>query len=106
MWGVVLKDANDPPTANVMIKFLRANDNNEKLAEQQLATALEWRKKMAPLSLATTARFSRRKFDGLGYVATYNGPNAGPVVFTWNVYGAVQNIESTFGEVEEYVMRF
>jgi hypothetical protein len=104
MWGVVLKDANDPPTANVMIKFLRANNNNEESAEQQLTTALEWRKKMNPLSLATTTRFSRKKFDGLGYITTYNDPKDGPAVFTWNIYGAVKDIEGTFGDVGEYVI--
>jgi hypothetical protein len=100
MWGVTLKDSNDPPTANVLIKFLRANEGNAKLAEEQLTKALEWRKKMDPLSIADAARFSKTKFGGLGYVTTYN---ASKEVFTWNIYGAVKDINGTFGDVDEYV---
>ena len=104
MWGVTLKDASDPPTANVVIKFLRANEGDTKLAEEQLSKALEWRKKMDPLTLADKARFNRTKFGGLGYVTTYDQPNAGEGVFTWNIYGAVKDINGTFGDVDEYVL--
>lgn len=100
MWGVTLKDFNDAPTANVLIKFLRANEGDANLAEQQLSKALEWRKKMDPLSLVDKARFSKTKFGGLGYVTTYND---GKGVFTWNIYGAVKDINGTFGDVDEYV---
>lgn len=105
MWGVPLKDANDPPTANIMIKFLRANEGNVKLAEEQLTKALEWRRNMDPISLAENARFSATKFGGLGYLTTYNDTKTGKkVVFTWNIYGAVKKVDSTFGDIEEYVM--
>lgn len=105
MWGVALKDASDPPTANIMIKFLRANEGSVKGAEEQLTKALEWRKKMNPLALAENARFSAAKFGGLGYVTTYNDPKApsGKVIFTWNIYGAVKKIDDTFGNLDEYV---
>jgi hypothetical protein len=105
MWGVALKDANDAPTANVMIKFLRANEGDAKLAEEQLSKALEWRKKMDPLTLADNVRFNRTKFGGLGYVTTYDQANTGEGVFTWNIYGAVKDINGTFGNVDEYVLQ-
>jgi hypothetical protein len=101
MWGVALKDFNDPPTANVLIKFLRANEGNAKLAEEQLTKALEWRKKLNPLELAENAKFSKTKFEGLGYITSYTDPKYGEVIFTWNIYGAVKDINATFGDVDE-----
>lgn len=99
MWGVTLKDSSDVPTVNVLIKFLRANEGDAKLAEEQLSKALEWRKKMDPLALTEKASFSKTKFGGLGYITTYN---EGKGVFTWNIYGAVKDINGTFGDVDEY----
>lgn len=101
MWGVTLKDSSDPPTANVMIKFLRANDGIVKQAEVQLTKALEWRKKFDPLALAEKAHFSSTKFGGLGYITTYQDPKFGEVIFTWNIYGFVKSIDQTFGNFEE-----
>ncbi|EEH33223.1 phosphatidylinositol transporter [Paracoccidioides lutzii Pb01] len=103
MWGVTLKDSDDVPTVNVLIKFLRANEGNVKLAEEQLTKALEWRKKMDPLALAEKATYSASKFQGLGYVANYKDPKGGNVVFTWNVYGAVKDVNNTFGDVDEFI---
>lgn len=100
MWGVPLKDVNDIPTVNVLIKFLRANEGNVKQAEEQLTKALEWRKKLNVVDLADNAKFSK-KFDGLGYVTTYNDPKQGNVVFNWNIYGAVKDVDGTFGNVTE-----
>ena len=101
MWGVALKDFNDAPTANVLIKFLRANDGNPRLAEEQLTKALEWRKKMNPLQLAEDATFSSNKFAGLGYITSYNDPKHGDLIFNWNIYGAVKDIDKTFGDIDE-----
>ncbi|KAL1970845.1 hypothetical protein VTN77DRAFT_2679 [Rasamsonia byssochlamydoides] len=103
MWGVPLKDFNDPPTANILIKFLRANEGNVKQAEGQLTKALEWRKKLNPLELAENARFSAKKFDGLGYITSYDDPKYGKLIFTWNIYGAVKDINGTFGDVDEFI---
>ncbi|KAK2811548.1 Non-classical phosphatidylinositol transfer protein (PITP) [Emmonsiellopsis sp. PD_5] len=103
MWGVTLKDSEDIPTVNVLIKFLRANEGNLKLAEEQLTKALEWRKKMDPLTLAEKSTFSSNKFKGLGYVANYKDAKDGDVVFTWNIYGAVKKIDSTFGDIDEFI---
>ncbi|EAS31103.1 phosphatidylinositol transfer protein SFH5 [Coccidioides immitis RS] len=104
MWGVPLKDAQDAPTVNIMIKFLRANEGNVKLAEEQLVKALEWRKKMNPLALAESAAFPSSKFKGLGYITTYRDPTTEKnVVFTWNIYGSVKNVDLTFGNLEEFI---
>ncbi|EEP79017.1 predicted protein [Uncinocarpus reesii 1704] len=104
MWGVTLKDAHDPPTANIMIKFLRANEGNVKLAEEQLVKALEWRKKMKPLALTDNTTFPTSKFGGLGYITTHHDANSGKdVVFTWNIYGSVKDVDVTFGNLEEFI---
>lgn len=102
MWGVPLKDSNDIPTVNVLIKFLRANEGNVKLAETQLTKALEWRKEINPLELVKSAKFSAKKFGGLGYITSYVDPVYGETVFTWNLYGAVKDLSSTFGNLDEY----
>ncbi|OJD22587.1 phosphatidylinositol transfer protein SFH5 [Blastomyces percursus] len=103
MWGVTLKDSDDIPTVNVLIKFLRANEGNVKLAEEQLTKALEWRKKMNPLALVENTSYSSAKFQGLGYVANYKDQNQGNVVFTWNIYGSVKDVNRTFGDIDEFI---
>ncbi|OAX77514.1 phosphatidylinositol transfer protein SFH5 [Emergomyces africanus] len=103
MWGVTLKDSDDVPTVNVLIKFLRANEGDVKLAEEQLTKALEWRKKMDPLALAEKASYSSGKFKGLGYVAIYKDQKQGDVVFTWNIYGSVKDVNRTFGDIDEFI---
>jgi hypothetical protein len=101
MWGVDLKDSDDVPTVNVLIKFLRANEGNLKDAIDQLKKALAWRKKMNPLALAELSQFSMAKFKDLGYVTTHTNDKGHPVVVTWNIYGAVKNLSATFGDVDE-----
>ncbi|PGH07357.1 phosphatidylinositol transfer protein SFH5 [Blastomyces parvus] len=102
MWGVTLKDSDDIPTVNVLIKFLRANEGNVKLAEEQLTKALEWRKKMNPLALIEST-YSSSKFQGLGYVTNYKDKNQGDVIFTWNIYGSVKDVNRTFGDIDEFI---
>ncbi|CAI7605305.1 unnamed protein product [Penicillium glandicola] len=102
MWGVPLKDSDDIPTVNVLIKFLRANEGNVKAAETQLSKALQWRKDVNPLALAESAQYSAAKFGGLGYLTTYE-ENGRPLVFTWNIYGAVKDISATFADTDEFV---
>ncbi|KAJ5836714.1 hypothetical protein N7447_002740 [Penicillium robsamsonii] len=102
MWGVPLKDSDDIPTVNVLIKFLRANEGNAKAAETQLCKALQWRKDVNPLALAESAKYSAAKFGGLGYLTTYE-ENGRPLVFTWNIYGAVKDISATFANTDEFV---
>lgn len=101
MWGVSLKDSDDIPTVNILIKFLHANEGNLKEAEDQLTKALEWRKTMKPLGLVENASFPKDKFNGLGYVTTYNDPKSGKAIFTWNIYGSVKDIDATFGNLDE-----
>ncbi|KAL4886306.1 CRAL-TRIO domain-containing protein [Aspergillus karnatakaensis] len=106
MWGVPLKhDATDIPTVNVLIKFLRANAGDVKLAEDQLTKALEWRKENDPLALVDSAKnsYSEAKFGGLGYLTTYQREGKGDLVVTWNIYGAVKKIDETFGDVTEFI---
>lgn len=101
MWGVSLKDSTDVPTINVLIKFLRANEGNLKLAEDQLAKSLKWRKSMDPLALAETGRYNAAKFGGLGYLTIYTDSDGKETVTTWNIYGGVKDIDTTFGDVDE-----
>ncbi|QGA16659.1 hypothetical protein EYB26_004326 [Talaromyces marneffei] len=103
MWGVPLKDSNDIPTVNVLIKFLRANEGNVKLAEQQLTKALEWRKEINPIEIANNAKFSAKKFEGLGYITSYVDPSYGETIFTWNIYGGVKDLHGTFGDLNEFI---
>lgn len=100
MWGVSLKDSDDPPTVIILMKYLRANEGDAKAASEQLTKSLEWRKKMDPLTLAE-AVFPSDKFKDLGYVTTYDDKKSGRVVFTWNVYGSVKDVKKTFGDVDE-----
>ncbi|KAF7115166.1 hypothetical protein CNMCM5793_001400 [Aspergillus hiratsukae] len=103
MWGVPLKDSDDAPTVNVLIKFLRANEGNVKLAEEQLTKALKWRKEMNPSALAESTSYSATKFGGLGYLTIYKEANGAETVVTWNIYGGVKDINTTFGDMDEFV---
>ncbi|KAL2810179.1 CRAL/TRIO domain-containing protein [Aspergillus granulosus] len=106
MWGVPLKhDATDVPTINVLIKFLRANAGDLKLAEEQLTKALEWRKEYDPLTLVDSEKksYAEAKFGGLGYLTTYEREGKGDLIVTWNIYGAVKKIDDTFGDIEEFI---
>ncbi|KAL5338139.1 CRAL-TRIO domain-containing protein [Aspergillus crustosus] len=106
MWGVPLKhDATDIPTVNVLIKYLRANAGDVKLAEDQLTKALEWRKENDPLALVdpTQNSYNEAKFGGLGYLTTYKREEKGDLIVTWNIYGAVKKIDETFGDVTEFI---
>lgn len=101
MWGVKLTSWDDIPTVNVLMKFLRANDGNLKLAQDQLSKALAWRKKMDPLALVNGTYSS--KFAGLGYLTKYQNKTSGrEEIFTWNIYGsAAKNVKETFGNLDE-----
>lgn len=105
MWGVELK-ADDidghVPTKVVLQKFLRANNNDPEAAEQQLTSALWWRKKYEPTRLVDKV-FDENKYAGMGYVTVHkaSGENKAETVITWNIYGAVKDNKKTFGDVEE-----
>lgn len=101
MWGVTLQqDSSHAPTINVLIKFLRANEGDVKLAETQLTDALKWRKSMNPVELAEGS-FSSSKFAGMGYLTNYADSNGKETVITWNIYGGVKDLGNTFGDADE-----
>ncbi|KAK7913832.1 hypothetical protein PG985_011535 [Apiospora marii] len=115
IWGVVLQDpAHHVPSQIVFQKYLNANDGVLAKAKEQLTKTLEWRAQTKPLDLTKQA-WSQAKFDKLGYVTTYcrdendasssqQGDGAeGKEVFTWNVYGNVQDMNATFGERDEFI---
>ena len=101
MWGITLQPSvSHIPTVIVLQKFLRANPGNFESAKRQLTEALKWRKEMNPQKLADEMHHDRSKFGGLGYVTVYEMAGKKEVV-TWNIYGAVKDIKSTFGDVQQ-----
>lgn len=106
IWGVTLADPDTHiPTQIVLQKYLNANDGDVTRATEQLTKTLEWRAKMKPLDLMKK-EFNKAKFGSLGYVTTYVAGDAtadpeSKEVFTWNIYGAVKNIDDTFTPLEQ-----
>lgn len=115
IWGVTLSDpATHVPTQIVLQKYLNANDGDLGKAKDQLVKTLDWRAKVKPLDLLEKS-FSRTKFAGLGYVTVHGGGAAAEdgdggdkaldpryrEVFTWNIYGAVKDMNETFGVLDE-----
>ena len=108
IWGVTLADpATHVPSQIVLQKYLNANDGDVARAREQLTKTLAWRAETQPLELLARA-FARSKFEGVGYVTDYAAPDADVAaepdrreVFTWNVYGAVKNMDETFGVLDE-----
>ena len=100
MWGVDLSADGHAPTQVVLLKFLRANNNDVAAAEKQLTSALEWRKKMQPAKLASET-FDSKKFGDLGFVTVHKEDPGKETVITWNIYGAVKDNKATFGNVED-----
>lgn len=101
VWGVTLSNLDHAPTAVVLQKFLRANDQDVTLAEKQLTSTLEWRKKTNPTALLDEKVYDRSKFGDLGYVTEHKDDKGKEVVITWNVYGAVKDNKATFGNIKE-----
>lgn len=102
MWGVSLQqDSSHAPTINVLIKYLRANEGNVRLAETQLTDSLKWRKSMSPIELAETGSYSASKFAGMGYLTNYKDSNGKETVVTWNIYGGVKDLGNTFYDADE-----
>ena len=100
MWGVQLSTTDHVPTKVVLQKFLKANNGDPTAAEQQLLKALEWRKQMQPASLVTQT-FDKKKFEDLGFVTTHKDDKGKETIITWNIYGAVKDNKTTFGDVDE-----
>ena len=89
----------------ILQKFLRGNANDVEKAAAQLLDTLKWRKQFQPLEVKD-AVFSKEKFGGLGYMIQVDGipgsTNRSDVV-TFNVYGAVKDNKSTFGDTEAFL---
>ncbi|KXJ86936.1 CRAL-TRIO domain-containing protein [Microdochium bolleyi] len=107
IWGVTLADpATHVPSQIVLQKYLNANDGDVVKARDQLNSTLDWRAKTKPLELLEKS-FAKAKFEGLGYVTTHgDGKAENPEqreVFTWNIYGAVKDMNETFGVLEEFI---
>jgi len=100
MWGVELTNERDVPSSIVLEKFLRANAKDVEKAKTQLIEALKWRKSMNPVKLLKEVQFDSAKFGNLGFVTVYEG-EGGKEIVTWNIYGGVKDIKSTFGDVGE-----
>ena len=107
IWGVQLADPETHvPSQIVLQKYLNANDGEVTKAKEQLIKTLDWRKESQPLELLQK-RYSPHKFDGLGYVTTYGSSDprepTSQEVFTWNIYGIVKDMDSTFGVLQDFM---
>jgi hypothetical protein len=101
MWGIELTNESSVPTSIVLEKFLRANTQDVPKAKAQLIEALKWRKKMDPIKLLKETEFDASKFGGLGYITVCKNKEGEKEIVTWNIYGAVNDKQATFGNVEE-----
>ncbi|ETN40355.1 uncharacterized protein HMPREF1541_04632 [Cyphellophora europaea CBS 101466] len=106
IWGVQLADPETHvPSQVVFQKFLNAYDGDLAKAKETLTKTLDWRKETKPLDLLSKAH-AKGKFDGLGYVTSYGSETGEPEskeVFTWNIYGGVEDINNTFGDLPEFI---
>lgn len=101
VWGITLSNLDHAPTAIVLQKYLRANDQDVNQAEKQLTSTLEWRKKNNPTALLDEKVYDRSKFGDLGFVTEHKDDKGKELVITWNVYGAVKDNKATFGDIKE-----
>ncbi|KAF2405169.1 phosphatidylinositol transfer protein SFH5, partial [Trichodelitschia bisporula] len=105
VYGVQLKADTPFHTKLILQKFLRANSNVVPKAKEQLLATLKWRKEYQPLK-ALEETFSEELFGGLGFVTLVEkvpGSTKDKEVVTYNVYGAVKDIQKTFGNVDTFL---
>ncbi|KAI1818317.1 CRAL-TRIO domain-containing protein [Poronia punctata] len=104
IWGVTLQDpTTHVPSQIVLQKYLNANEGDVIKARDQLTKTLDWRQKIQPLELIKQT-YSKEKFGSLGYVTTHSSTeDKTKEIFTWNVYGNVTSIETTFGDLEDFI---
>lgn len=92
-------------TCLILQKFLRANSNDITKSSAQLLTALKWRKTFQPLAVKDEV-FPKEAFGGLGYITTLqnvlDSPNPTDTA-TFNIYGAVKNTKTTFGDLDAFI---
>ncbi|KIW71308.1 hypothetical protein PV04_03489 [Phialophora macrospora] len=107
IWGVTLADPSSHiPTQVILQKYLNAYDGDLAKSKDTLTKTLDWRAKTKPLELLKK-QFNRSKFGGLGYTTVYGDADStdpeSREVFTWNIYGSVQNLTETFGNLQEFI---
>ncbi|KAI3319269.1 CRAL-TRIO domain-containing protein [Xylariaceae sp. AK1471] len=103
IWGVTLADPSTHiPSQIVLQKYLNANDGDVVKSRDQLTKTLDWRKKMQPLELIKQT-YSKEKFGSLGYVTVHSKDGVTKEIFTWNIYGNVKSIDTTFGDLDEFI---
>ena len=112
-WSINFNDCFDvtlinPPdfyTKLVLQKFLRANANNVDKAYDHLLATLKWRGSFNPRDAAQW-QVSRRTFGGLGYVVPLGhvpGSLKMEEVVIFNIHGAVEDPEETFGDMRTFL---
>lgn len=105
VYGIDLRGASQFHQNLILQKFLRANANNVDAARSQLLATLKWRKTFGALKTKEDA-YSRKRFGGLGYVTTLTGVPESENdrdVATFNIYGAVKDNKTTFGDVDGFM---
>lgn len=104
IWGVTLTYSTPPAFSTLIIlqKFLRSVDNSVDEAATALGKTLKWRKDWGldvPADQKEKGNFGP-DFEGLGYVTKIKKNDGGDEIVTWNVYGAVKDLKSTFGDLD------
>ncbi|ANB14159.1 Sfh5p [Sugiyamaella lignohabitans] len=84
-------------------KFLQANNYEITESTNQLVKSLKWRKKFNPLSAAFLEKHSP-ELEKLGIVTSAVPKNSTDnLVTTWNLYGAVENREAVFRNLDAFL---
>ncbi|KAA8898574.1 hypothetical protein TRICI_006530 [Trichomonascus ciferrii] len=97
LFGEDLKNAEKDVQETLLTKFLQANNHDVAAAKDQLLKTLKWRKKFSPLSAAFKEKH-KEVYDELGLVTKHES-----TVMTWNLYGAVEDKESVFGDLDSFL---
>lgn len=87
---------------NLLTKFLVANKYELENAKKQFVETLKWRKAFNPLSAAFHEKHEE-KFGKVGLITNEQEKNANKRVITWNLYGAVQDRNAIFGNLDEFL---
>jgi hypothetical protein len=101
LWGVRI-DSNgtkDPRASVILMKFLRARNLNPDAAAQMLTATIRWRDQFK-IDELLKEEFPSDVFGKLGYVY---GKDKGGRPVTYNLYGANQDLNAVFGDVERFI---
>lgn len=97
LFGVDLTCAEKDVQETLLNKFLQANDHDVQGAKSQLLKTLKWRKQFSPLSAAFKEKH-KEVYHELGLVTKHES-----TVMTWNLYGAVEDKASVFGDLDSFL---